>query len=223
MSYTNAPFPYDIGNLLGGAVAVYYAVADGGSPIAVPADLADVHALSSPYAPVTGWNRIGATKDAFSYSRGFETSGWEIQNIAGNVIEEITGLSRSIKVSVAEFKPELLQLIEGAPAANTSTVNGQLVTKYGSFKSLNRYRFAFVAQRSIQSGVVDEGSIERGRFFAGVAYSAQIAADEVTWDQAKGELTAAEVTFTMFPQSGQAAGQEWGAYFDEQAGAVATG
>ena len=228
MALSGFPFPYDINNLLGGAVRIQFAVADGGTPVAVPTNQADMFAMVSPYAAQTGWVDLGATSEAFTYSRGFETEGWEIQQTAGNVIEEITGLSRTIEIPFAEFKPEHLAMIEGAPSTNITTIaaaagkSSQKKITFGSFKSLNRYRFAFTSQRSIQSGVVTEpGAVTRGRFFTGVLFSAQIAADEVSFDQEKGTLTGVGVTFTAFPESGQPAGQEWGAWYDEQSGTIA--
>lgn len=211
MALSGFPFPYDIGNLLGGAVRILYAP----TSVAVPTDLDDIIDLTTPYAVNTGWVDLGATKDAFSYSRSFDTSGYEIQQTAGNVIEELTDLSRSFTVSFAEFKPGHLEMIENAPASVAGT--GTQLTAFGSFTSITQHRFAFIAMRPKQAGTV-EGGI-RGRFFAGVAYRAQIAADEVSFDQAKGELTAAGVTFTMFPEPGQALGKEWGMWIDETAAA----
>lgn len=211
MAYSGYPFPYDVGHLLGGAVRILYAP----TSVAVPADLDDIIALTTPYAPATGWLEVGATKDAFSYSRSFDTSGYEIQQTAGNVIEELTDLSRSFTVSFAEFTPAILRIIENGPASSAGT--GTTIQPFGSFTSITQYRFAFIAMRPKQAGTVEGGV--RGRFFAGVAFRAQIAADEMSFDQAKGELTAAGVTFTMFPEPGQDLGEEWGMWIDEAAAA----
>jgi hypothetical protein len=225
MALTTGAFPYDINNLLGGAVRILYA--DDPDTTGIPDDMVDVFDVVSPYASNAGWTDLGATRDAFSYSRSFDTEGWEIQQLAGNVIEELTDITRTIEVSIADFRPEHLKMIENAP--NIGDVNavpaaGETVQKripFGSFTSVVQRRFAFVARRSIQSGVVVEpGGVERGRFFMGIANRAQIAADEVSFDQNKGELTAAGVTFTLFPDSAAAAGEEYGAWFDEIAGTI---
>lgn len=226
MALTGAPFPYDINNLLGGAVRILYSELDGTGDTPIPADIADVFDMVSPYAASTGWTDLGATKESFSYSRSFDTAGYEIQQVAGNVIEELTDLSRSIEVSFADFRPEHLSMIENAAAVDTVAAaagsSAQKVVKYGSFSSLKRYRFVFAAMRPKQSGVVVEpGGKTRGRFFVGCAYTAQVSADEVSFEQAKGELTAAGVTFTLFPEPGTPNGQEFGAWFSEDAGTIA--
>jgi len=228
MALTGAPFPYDIDNLLGGAVRILYGKVTGTGAASVPVNMADVFDLVSPYAAKTNWTDLGATKESFSYSRSFDTSGYEIQQVSGNVIEEITDISRSVEISFADFRPEHLRMMENAPniasvvaAANKSA---QKKIAFGTFSSPEQYRFAFVAQRPKQAGIVTEPGApgkERGRFFMGVIYAGQVSADELTFEQAKGELTAAGVTFTAFPVSGQPTGEEFGAWYDEQAGTIA--
>jgi hypothetical protein len=226
MALTGAPFPYDIENLLGGAVRILWAPAAGTGAASVPDSMADVIDMEDPYAAVTPWADLGATKESFTYSRGFDTSGYEIQQVAGNVIEEITDITRSIEISYADFRPEHLQMIENAPAvadvAAAAGASAQKKVAFGAFSSPVQYRFAFVSMRPRQSGTVEEsGGKIRGRFFMGVAYLAQVAADEISFEQAKGELTGAGVTFQMFPQGGQPTGEEWGAWYDELAGTIA--
>jgi hypothetical protein len=224
MALTGFPFPYDIDQLLGGAVRILYAP----DSVAIPADISSVIDMETPYSAQTGWVDLGATKESFSYSRGFDVEGWEIQQLAGNVIEEITDLTRTISVSFADLRPEHLQMIENAPSVAAITAaagrSAQEKVAFGSFNSFERFRFAFISRRPIQAGVVTEsagaGAGTRGRFFMGVAYNAQIAADEVEFEQAKGELTAAGVTFTLFPEDGEDSGEEYGAWFDETAGTI---
>ena len=95
MAVKQGAFPYDIDNLLGGAVRILFADLEEASPPAIPDSIDDVVAMSYPYAPKTGWLDLGATKESFTYSRGFETEGWEIQQEQGNVIEEVTSISRT--------------------------------------------------------------------------------------------------------------------------------
>jgi hypothetical protein len=221
MALSTGPFPYDISNLLGGAARILYAE----TTTAVPADIADVISMVSPYTAQTGWTDLGATRDAFSYSRGFDTEGYEIQQVAGNVIEELTDITRSIEVSFADFRAEHLKMIENAPAVDAidpvPLASAQKRVGFGSFSSVEQYRFAFVAMRPKQAGtVIEPGGAERGRFFMGVANLAQIAADEVSFELDKGTLTAAGVTFTLFPDSSEASGEEYGAWFDETAGTI---
>jgi hypothetical protein len=211
-------FPYNVDNLLGGAVRILYAP----TTVAIPASIADVIDMATPYAPKTGWIDFGATKEAFSYGRSFDTSGYEIQQVPGSVLEDITDLSRTITVSAAEMTPEILKIVEQGVIATdvaAGTASGaQDVVKFGSFLSVDQYRIAFISRRHTGSGTVAEsGSVTRGRFFMGVGYRCQMTADEVALEGTKGELSAASLTFKFFPESGQTYGQEFGAWFMEQA------
>src|SRR4051794_35345320 len=117
MAQVTGAFPYDIDNLLGGAVRVLYAP----TTAALPADISDVIDMTTPYAPVTPWKDFGATKESFTYTRGFDTEGLEIQQVPGAILEDITDLSRTITVSVAELRDELLQIMEqGTIAADVA-------------------------------------------------------------------------------------------------------
>lgn len=216
------PFPYNIDNLLGGAVRVLYA------PITepIPASIDDVIAMVSPYAPVGAWEEFGATKDAFSYSRGFETSGYEIQQVPEAILEEVTSITRTISVSVAELTKETLQILEeaGAPTAVAAGagVSAQDVVEFGSFTSLSQYRVAYISRRNKASGLVTEpGGATRGQMVMGVGYKAQVTADNVEMSQAKGELTAFGLSFKFFPDATKAQGKEHGAWFIEKAGVIA--
>lgn len=225
MALAGYPFPYDINNLLAGAVRILYAP----TSVAIPGNIADVVDMESPYSAQTGWIDLGATKDSFTYTRGFDTEGLEIQQVAGNVLEEITDITRTLEVSMAELNPTTLAIMEGADPADVSTIaaatgkSQQKRIKYGSFSSLERYRFAFIARRSKQSGVVTESdaTTTRGRFVMGVANQAQLSADDADLEFDKGNLTAAGVTWTMFPDSTVVLSEEaWGAWYDEQSGTI---
>src|SRR3982750_708625 len=100
MALVGYPFPYDITNLLSGAVSVLYGTpGDGtGATVDLPADISDVVDMTAPYAPKPGWTYLGATREAFSYSRGFDTEGLEIQQSETAILEEVTGITRSITV-----------------------------------------------------------------------------------------------------------------------------
>jgi hypothetical protein len=224
MTVIAGAFPYDIDNLLGGAVRILYAP----TSVAIPANIADVISMVSPYAPQTGWLDVGATKESFSSSRGFSTEGFEIQQTTGNVIEEITGLTRAIQVSFAEFRPTILQIIE-ANVGGVDTIaaaahkGAQKRVTFGSIKSVDQYRWAFISRRAKASGLVveTETSVSRGRFVMGTMYRGQVAADDASIEQGKGNLSAAQVSFNGFPDDTQAEGEEYGAWFMEDAGTIA--
>jgi sucrose-6-phosphate hydrolase SacC (GH32 family) len=217
MPAVTGAFPYNVDNLLGGAVRILYAPVS----VAIPASIADVIDTVAPYAPKTGWIDFGATKEAFSYSRAFDVSGYEIQQVPGAVLEDITDLTRTVTLSVAELTDKTLQILEeGTIATDVATGTGlgaQDVVKFGSFLSVTQYRVAFISRRHKGSGTVNEGSgVLRGRFFMGAGYRCQMTADEVSLEGTKGELAAASLTFKFFPESGETSGQEYGAWFMEQ-------
>lgn len=225
MALVGAPFPYDINNLLTGAVEIYYAL----TSVAIPVDISDVLDMEAPYAPLTGWTPLGATKEPFSYSRSFDSEGLDIQQSTTAVFEEVTDIERTITVSMAEFNPFGFQLMENAPSTATiaaaTGASAQKKIAFGSFTSMTRYRFAFLSRRPKGAGTVTEsdGTTIRGRFVMGVAYQAQIQADEIEMEQGKGELTAVELAFTLFPETtvAQPEGQDVGFWALEDAGTIA--
>lgn len=225
MALVGAPFPYDISNLLTGAVSIYYAL----TSVAIPVDISDVIAMEAPYAPQTGWVPLGATKEPFSYSRSFDSEGLDIQQSTTAVFEEVTDIERTITVSMAEFNPFGFQLMENAPSTATiaaiAGASAQKKIAFGSFTSMTRYRFAFLSRRPKGAGEVTESDATtvRGRFVMGVAYQAQIQADEIEMEQGKGELTAVELAFTLFPETtvAQPEGQDVGFWALEDTGTIA--
>lgn len=226
---SDAAFPWNIANLLGGRVRVLYAP----TTVAVPAGPKDVFvqtAVASPnYAGATGWLDIGAGRDASHYERGITTADWEIQQAKAAAVRQVSGVVRRVQVSMGEFTPELFQIIEEAPAIGTlaaaSGVSAQKEVGMGGIDTLTRYRVAFVAQRDPSAGKVIEptgGNVAgRGRFVVGCGWEASISADQVQLEYAKATMSALTVTFEFFPVSGQAAGKEYGAWWFEQAGTIA--
>jgi hypothetical protein len=187
----------------------------------LPDSIQDVLATATPYAAVSPWTDFGATKESFTYTRSFDTEGLEIQQVPGAILEDITDLSRTITVSVAELRPELLAIIEqgtvAADAASTATSGAQDIVKFGAFNSVTQYRVAWVSRRHQGSGTVEETEGNtRGRFFMGVGYRCQITADEIEYEGAKGELTGLSLSFKLFPEPGQVFGQEYGMWASEQ-------
>ncbi len=226
MTLVNFPFPYDINNLLSGAVSILYA--DPAVVTTIPDDISDVVTMNAPYAAKTNWTYLGATKENFSYSRGFETEGLEIQQVPGAILEEVTNINRSLSVSMAEFNPFGFQLMENAPSVATVAAalnqSAQKRIAFGSFTSVKRYRIAFLSRRPKASGTVIENptTTSRGRFVMGLAYQASIQADEIEMEQGKGELSAVELAFSLFPETAvaQPEGQDVGAWFIEEAGTI---
>lgn len=218
--------PYDINNLLAGAARVL--IGDAAAPPAVPAKINDVISIKSSgtYLPTTGWIDIGATADASAYSRDLAVEEYRIEQSTGPVLQDVTETNRAIRVQMAELKPEHLQIIENAPAITTITAvagtnTAQKAVKFGTIIDLVGRRVAFVGKRAQQSGVVNEGAgVTRGRFVVVVLYNCLISADTAEISVGKGNLAQAPVTFRAYPEGTQPSGQEYGVWFDEQAGAI---
>jgi hypothetical protein len=222
MALETGAFPYDKDNLLGGAARVLYAP----DSEAIPTSIADVIDMETPYTSQSGWVDLGATRDAASYARGVSAEGYQIQQLSGDVLEEITEITRTMTVSIAEIKAEHLQIMEeansiGAVAAGALT-SAQESVKVGLFADVSNYRVCFIGQRLKESGLVTEDTtpITRGRFVMLCLYNTTISAEESGMEFDKGTLVAAPLTFKSFPESGEAEGEEYGIWLTEDAGTI---
>lgn len=226
MTVVTGTLPYDVDNLLSGAARVI--ISDDSQPAlpAIPANLKDVFAQISPYAPLTGWLDVGATIEATSYSREFGAEGYEIQQTNAEVLQDLTELSRQLSVAIGEVKPEHIKIFEEAKAITTvAAVAGAMAQKhikFGSIQNLTKRRVLFVGQRNIASGQVTEtvGSIKRGRFVAFCLYNVVISGDSSEVEMGKGGLASLPLTFTAFPEGGQLSGEEYGKWITEDAGVM---
>lgn len=221
MAVIQGAFPYDLDHILGGRARVLFAE----TSQALPTKLNDIINIQTPYAPAAGWTDFGATSEGSSYNRDMDSEGWEIEQATGAIFEEITEVNRSLDITMAEVKPETLQILENAPsissiAAVAGTNTAQKAVKFGGFTVVARKRVAFIAQRNIGSGKIVEATLERGRFVAGVLYNVGIAAEAAEVGFEKGNITGMPVTFSSSPESGQPSGQEFGTWITEDAGTI---
>jgi hypothetical protein len=216
--------PWDITKLAVGPVRVLLAP----TSEAVPTSLQDVIDLVSPYDPAGDWFDLGAARESSTYTRGMDEEGLQIQQESGDIMTEITDISRSLKLSIAEIAPENIGIIENsvvteavAAAANTSA---QTAVPIGSFSDLENYRAAMIAVRKKQSGVVTEpgaGALERGRLVAVVLNRVTLAAEDADLEWDKGQLTQAGLTLNSFPEPGSDDAESYGRWFFEAAGVIA--
>jgi hypothetical protein len=225
VTFVKGSFPYDLDNLLGGRVRVLISPV-GVTPVAIPVKINDVVKLEGTYDAVEKWVDVGAARDSASYNRSFSEEGWGIQQVNSDVLSDITGTARSVSLSVAEVRPDLLEIIEQSPGSETVAAavgaSAQKAIPFGQINDLNRWRVAFVAQRKKKSGIVKEktGGKERGRFVAITINEATITADETGIEFDKGALSHVPLTFTAYPAAGEAEGEEFGRWILEDAGAI---
>jgi hypothetical protein len=212
----------DITDLVSGAVRVLAA------PIteSVPDGIEDVMLMESPYTLQGDWFDLGATTGPTTTSRGIESQGLSIEQRQGNVIEDVTDVSRGISLPLAGISPENLQIFENASAIGTiaaaSGVSAQKVIKFGSFSEATEYRVMLIGKRPKKAGLVNEsGSEVRGRLVARALYRVSLTADESSLSFGKGSLASADVSFKAFPEPGEDADEAHGAWFLEDAGTIA--
>lgn len=226
MAVTGA-LPYDITNLLGGGARVLLSDDEEAALPAIPADYTDIFSPLTPYTPETGWIDVGATTEGSGYSRGIESDGYEIEQSAGLIFEEITEVNRQLSVTMGELRPDLIKVFENASSIGTIAEAvgkpAQKSVKFGAFSTLDVRRVALVGQRNKKSGIVTEGAggLTRGRFVVVVLYSVTLAAEEEELEAAKGSLWGLPMTLTAFPEDGQPQGQEYGTWFIEDEGEFA--
>lgn len=219
--------PYDITKHFVGSVRVVYA------PIteAIPANLADVTALvanAGAYALAGDWEDFGTIPDGEEVvaTHGRDSEGIAIENDNGNLYEEITDVTRGLKVTLAELGPEVLQILENAPSIDTIAAaagkSAQKGVPIGSYASLARYRVGFIGKRPIEAGVVTEPVTlkERPRLGGYFLNRCTLASDDQDITFGKGKLAQAEVAFTAFPEPGVAAEESYGTWLLEDAGTI---
>lgn len=216
--------PYDLGNLLKGPTPFIYALA---SEVAVPATIADILDPDDPLHPLKeGWLHGGATTGPSSYGRQFSTAGYAIEQATGNVDEDVTDTVRSITVPVGEITPELLQVLEQAPAIDTvAKAKGRSAEKQvrvGSIETLENYRVCFLGRRLKGKGsdVTMSGGKARGAFAVYCMYMAKITGDQAAIQVGRGQLASAPLTFQAYPDDTQEAGEEHGVWLLEESGTI---
>lgn len=220
--------PYDINNLLAGAARCVITDDSVALP-AIPAKINDVinlKSVSSNYGPKTGFLDVGATADASAYTRDLAASEYRIEQTGGPVFQDITETNRSLRINMAELKPEWLKIMEEGAAITTvaavaGTNTAQKAVKFGTVVELTKRRVCFIGRRPKAAGLVDEGAgVTRGRFVMLVLYNVNITADAAEISLGKGNLASMPITFRAFPEDGQPSGQEFGTWLDEQAGTI---
>lgn len=224
MALVQGAFPYDLNELLGGVVRVVLQPYD---DAAIPDSPIDIFDQVAPYETNGDFADLGATTDDFTYGRALEVSGYEIQQVQGNVFEEVADSTRTVSVPMAQIGPAGLKIIEQqaddpeliAAALGSSAYDA---VDIGTISDLQRYTIAFVARRNIGSGEVVEGVAgpKRGRFVVGVGYNVAVTADNVEMGIGKGTLASAQITFKFFPESSKVQGKEFGRWFFERAGEI---
>lgn len=220
--------PYDLENLVGGPLRALYAPIE----TALPAKPVDVFAQTAAdeYEPAGAgltWKDFGATSgSAPQVSRNFEIAGAKVHQSRAEVLKRVTAVTRQVQIPFAELSPEILQIVENAPAVATiaAAANSGAAKKvaFGNVTDLTPFRLALFAELLQDQGVVTEpGGVKRGRWFGYVAYKARLSADNVQLQfEDNGTLAVAQCTFELEPDPTATEGQEHGFWVIEDAGTI---
>jgi len=217
--------PYDLSKLLAGPCRALWADP---SVTNIPEDPLDIFAVEKAdnYAPADGYTDFGALVEGAAYNRSIETSGYEIENTTGTVVETVTDVVRSLALNRGELTADALQEFEQAPevediAGGADRRPGKRV-KFGSIESLGRKRIAFAARRPVGVGadVIEQDGTVRGAFVVASLYTCGLLGDQAAIGIAKGQLSSAPLGFKAFPEGGQPQGQEVGWWFEETPGEI---
>jgi hypothetical protein len=214
--------PWNIMNLIAGASRVVLAP----TTEDVAESIQDVVAMVKPYALAGTYFDLGAGTEANEYSRSFESEGLEIQQETGDVMTDITDVGRTMSVSMAEFDPDHVKVIEEAQTVETiaagAGTSAQQAVPIGSFEDLTPYRAVLLGVRKKPSGIVEEpDGTERGRLLGVALNRVTLAAEEASMAWEKGSLVAANVVFESFPESGLPSDEAYGRWLFEDAGVIA--
>lgn len=219
--------PYDPAGALTGPARVLYA------PItaAVPADLWDVVPAirdgSGEYPAVGDWEDFGLAADAPSYSHSKDVEGLEYQQPAGVLFEQISDITRTITVQIAQIDPANMRIVENTQAANeaiAADANQSALTqvRFGLYDEFVSYRVAMVGFRPSGAAVVQEpDGYVRPPAVALILPNVRLSAEDSEITMERGEPVNAAIQFTVFPEDTLDAGEEHGYWVFETAGTIA--
>lgn len=184
---------FDEDNVITEGAEIFMAkVADVATP---PLEQEDIYDPRPPYDAETGWFRAGATSDGPTYTQAFEIGGVRIQQSADDISRQINTQSDRLAVPFAEFTKQFLEILHQT-TGDTTAARDRI--RFGRPVTLGEYRIAFAVRRSESKGIVTMTSAtpnHRGRDFGVVLGRVELNGDDVAVKVARGELTAATITF----------------------------
>jgi hypothetical protein len=213
--------PYDSAGALTGPARVLYA------PVTedVPGDLWDIVTAvadgSGEYPAQGDWEDFGLAADAPSYTHSKDTEGLEYQQPAGVLFEQISDITRTITVQIAQIDPANMRIVENSSGANeavAAAVNQSAGTKvpFGLYDTFTTYRVALISYRPSGAAVVTEpGGATRPPAVGLILPRVRLSAEDSEFSFERGTPVNAAITFTVFPEDTLDAGEEHGFWFFE--------
>lgn len=167
---------------------------------AFPTSIADVIALEDSVGPpavvqyeaVTGWTDVGATFGGITITRGFDTEAFSVDQVNGDLGEDITGWTNTIETSLAETTLANFDLawIGGTATANATPTVPEDVLTFGDP--------ATVPQKRLAIGFMDRYGNIRLYAFRLVQKTGD---DSAITHEKGGDPMALPVTFRAFPDT----------------------
>lgn len=223
-------FVFDEANFINGQGRVLYSPLDVTDPVSVPASIADVFKMTSPYDPITGWYDLGATTAAPEYSSGRAVNQWKVQQQLATVKFVPTEITRTLKLQIGEISQEaLLEMFENATETGTvssgTDVSAQDVVYFGQYTDLLEYRFAVATFAPQDAGNVVEGTDGPTRPMLRVwtFNRCSLIADASTISFEIGDMVEANLTLQCLPEPSADQNEEHGQVFLEEAGTISVG
>lgn len=114
-----------------------------------PEEIEDVIDLTTPetiYDPQEDWRDLGATTGGIIITRGFETEGYTVDQVQGDLGEDVTGWTNTIETSLAETTPENFQLAWLGSDVESGSAANERVIHFGDPEFIPQYQMAALFQ-----------------------------------------------------------------------------
>lgn len=227
-------FEFNEQNFLNGQARLLFSPLTGTDDAAVPTTPADIFGQVSPYDPIQSssagnWYDVGGTSAPPVYTFAPAMTEWKIQQQVASVLRVINEITHTIKFDAAEFKrSDLLKMFFNAndPAAIGAATGHSAFEQvfFGQFTDLNQYRVALAAFQPLQSGKVIEGTSgpSRPAMVVQVFNRVSIEAGSDALTYGLGDMVSLPITLKAYPEPGAAQNEEYGSFFLEAPGTIAT-
>ena len=217
-------FPYDINKIAQGPARVLYTP----TTTTLPTKLSMLFLQKAPYTVATNWLNAGATTGPTVVGRNFTTAGLNIQQDTSPILEEISEVTRTVTIPIAQLDSAMLDILEESGGVTTVAAGAgvdapQTKVPFGSIVDLGTYRVAVVWRFKKSQGIVVEPTtlLERGRIAAWVGYNMKLTADNVQVSIGENEIVGGSLAFKAESDAAVTAeGTEQGFWIYETAGAT---
>lgn len=224
MAATGGRTPFDQNQALTGPARVVY----GSDVTVVGSDLWSIVAAKNTageYPLAVGWKDLGLAADAPSYTHSKETTGIEYQQPTSALFEQISNITRTFTAQVAEISPENVVIIENTQAPVETIVaaankSAQKKVSFGLYDEFITRPIALISFRPGAASVIEPDGKRRPPAVALVLPVCRLSAEDSELSFERGTPVNAAVTFTVFRDPTQPAGEEHGYWIFEQPGTI---